>query len=80
VVRVWRALPEHLVLFVDLESRLFEMLDDPWGEHLPGIVRRVFCQEPSQQDAAAGDREADRERELVAEGAVVHGCCSGFVR
>ena len=75
-----RALPEHLLGFVDLETRLLEVLDHPVGEHLTGIVRRVFRQEPPQQIAATGDREADRECELVAKGAVIHlRVCSGSV-
>jgi hypothetical protein len=67
VVRGRRALPEHLALFVDLETRLLQVLHDPLGQLRPGIIRRVFCQEPPQQSATARDREADRERELVAE-------------
>jgi hypothetical protein len=34
-------LVEHLALFVDLETRLLEMLDHPLGELRPGMVRRV---------------------------------------
>jgi hypothetical protein len=72
MVRARRALPEHLVLFVDLETRVFEVLDHAGGEHLAGIVRRMLRHEPPQQGSAAADREADREGELVAEGAVIH--------
>lgn len=32
----------------------------------------MLCQEPAQQIAATGDREADRERKLGAERAVIH--------
>jgi hypothetical protein len=71
LVRARRALPEHLVLFVDLETRPLEMIDHPGGEHLPGIVRRVLGQEPTQQGTAARDRKADREGKLVAERAVI---------
>jgi hypothetical protein len=51
---------------------LLEVLHDPLGEHLPGIVRRVFLEDPAQQIAAPRDREADRECELVAERVVIH--------
>jgi hypothetical protein len=67
-----RSLPEHLVLFVDLEPRLLQVLYDPLGEHLAGIVRRVFRQEPSHQATTTRDREADRKSELIAKGAVIH--------
>jgi hypothetical protein len=50
VVRARRAFPEHLVLFVDLETRLLQVLHDPLGELLAGIVRRVFCQDPGTRD------------------------------
>jgi hypothetical protein len=68
-----RALPEHLALFVDLlKPDLLKVLHDPLGEHLAGIVRGVLGQEPAQQGTAARDRKADRECQLVAEGAVIH--------
>jgi hypothetical protein len=73
VVRARRALPHHLLGFVDLETRLLEVLDHPIGKHLARIVRRVFLEDPAQQLPAARDREADREGELVAERAVIHG-------
>jgi hypothetical protein len=72
MVRDRRALPEHLVLFVDLETCLLEMLDHSRGELLASIVRRVLRQEPAQQGTAARYRKADRECELVAERAVIH--------
>ena len=68
-----RALPHDLIGFVDLEARELEMIDDPLGEHLPGIVGRVLLEEPAQEIAAPRDRKADREAELGAEGAVIHG-------
>jgi hypothetical protein len=43
------------------------MRNDPLGELVAGIVRRVLLEDPTQQIAAPGDREADREGELVAE-------------
>ena len=49
------------------------MLDHPVGELPARIVGDVLLEETPQKIAAAGDREADRERELVAEGAVIHG-------
>ena len=49
------------------------MRNDPLGQHLPGIVRRVLLEEPAQEIAAPRDRKADREGELGAEGAVIHG-------
>jgi hypothetical protein len=61
-----RALPEHLLGFVDLETRLLEMLDHPRSQLLAGIVWRVFLEDPAQQSTTARDREADREGELVA--------------
>jgi hypothetical protein len=42
------------------------------GGHLTGIVRRVLPDQPAQQIAAKGHREADREGELIAERTVVH--------
>ena len=48
------------------------MLDHPLGELLASVVGNVILQEPAQEIAAAADREADREGELVTEGAVVH--------
>jgi hypothetical protein len=69
-----------LVGFVDLEPRELEMGNDPLGQHLPGIVRRVFLKEPSQEIAVPCDRKADREGELSAERAVIHGAaCSHSV-
>jgi hypothetical protein len=67
-----RTLPCNLLGFVDFETRLLEVLDHPGGELLAGIVRRVLGQDPAQQLPAARDREADREGELIAEGAVIH--------
>jgi hypothetical protein len=67
VVRARRAFPHNLLGFVDLETRLLEVLDHPLGEHLTGIVRRVLLEDPAQQGTAARNREANRERELVAE-------------
>ena len=49
------------------------MFYDALGEHLAGIVWRVFLDDPTQQGTTACDREADREGELVAEGSVIHG-------
>ena len=33
-----RALPEHLAIYVQIETRLLEVLDDPLGDLLPGIA------------------------------------------
>jgi hypothetical protein len=68
-----RALPHDLIGFVDLKPRELKMSNDPLGQHLPGIVRRVLPEEPAQQIAAPADRKADRKGELGAEGAVIHG-------
>jgi hypothetical protein len=38
VVRARRALPHNLLGFVDLETRLLEMLDHPGSQLLAGIV------------------------------------------
>ena len=73
VVRARRTLPHNLLGFVDFEARLLQVLYDPLGNLLAGIVRRVLLEQTPQQSAAAGDREADRECELVAEGAMIHG-------
>jgi hypothetical protein len=51
--------PKRLASLVDFESRLLKMLHDPLGEHLTGIVRRVFREEPTQQSTTARDREPD---------------------
>jgi hypothetical protein len=57
------------------------MLDHSLGEHLACVVWRVFRQKPSQQIAAAGDSEADREAELVVEGSGFTWCsCSVLIR
>jgi hypothetical protein len=66
-----RALPHNLLGFVDLETRLLEMLNHAGGELPAGIVRRVLRQEPAQQRTTARDREADRECQLVTKGAVI---------
>jgi hypothetical protein len=63
--------PERLAVFVDLETGLLEVPHDTLGELLAGIVRRVLLQHPAQQIAAPRDCEADRERERLAEAAVV---------
>ena len=68
-----RALSHDLIVFVDLKTRQLQVLYDPLGKHLPGIVRRVLLEEPAQEIPAPGDRKADREGELRAEGAVIHG-------
>jgi hypothetical protein len=52
-----------LLSFVDLETRLLQVLHDPLGEHLAGIVRRMLPDQPAQQVATPSDREADRECE-----------------
>jgi hypothetical protein len=61
--------PERLASFVDLESRLLEMLRPDLAA---GIIWRVLLKDPAQQIAAAGHREADREGELIAKRAVIH--------
>jgi hypothetical protein len=73
-----RALPHSLLGFIDLKTRLLQVLYHPVGELLAGIIRDVFLQEPAQQIAAATDREADGEGKLVAEGAVIHGGVFSF--
>jgi hypothetical protein len=65
--------PHDLVGFVNLETGLLQVLHDPLGELLAGIVRDVILEEPAQEIATAGDREADREGELGTERAVIHG-------
>jgi hypothetical protein len=65
-------LPHDLIALVDLKAALLKVLDHPLGEHLVGIIGHVILQEPAQEIAAACDREADREDELVAEWAVIH--------
>ena len=37
------------MLFVELEARLLEVLDNPLGELPPGIIRRVFSNQPAEQ-------------------------------
>ena len=56
-----RALPHDLVGFVDLKTRQFQMRNDPLGQHLPRIVRRVLLEQPAQEIAAPCDRKAYRE-------------------
>jgi hypothetical protein len=38
-----RTHPKRLAVFVQLETRLLEVLDDPFGELLLGVVGRVLC-------------------------------------
>jgi hypothetical protein len=64
--------PHNLLGFVDLETRLLQVLHHLLGELLARVVGDVLPQEPAQEIAAAADGEADRERKLVAEGAVIH--------
>jgi hypothetical protein len=47
------------------------VIHHPLGELLAGIIGHVLLEEPMQEVAAAGDRKADREGELVPEGAVI---------
>jgi hypothetical protein len=68
-----RATPHDLLTLIDLETRPLQVLNHPRGELLTGIVRYVLFEQPAQEVAATGDREADREGELVAEGSVIHG-------
>jgi len=47
----WRrrwALPQGPCLLVDLEPGLLELLDDPLGELVAGIIRRVFSKGPAE--------------------------------
>ena len=71
----WRRLPERLAVLVKLEARLLKVPDYPLGELLPGIVGRVFAHDPTQQIPAARDGEGNREGELIAEAAMIHGAC-----
>jgi hypothetical protein len=64
VVRGRRTLSCDLLSFVDLEARQLQVLRHPLGEHLARVVRRVLLKETAQQGAAAGDRNADRKREV----------------
>jgi hypothetical protein len=48
-----RALPQGPGLLVHLESRPLELLDDPFGEFVPGVIRSMLSKEPAQQVAAA---------------------------
>ena len=73
VARRRRALPHNLLAFVDLETGQLQVLDHPLGELLARVIGHVFLEQPAQEIAATADSEADREGELVAEGAVIHG-------
>jgi hypothetical protein len=44
-----RTLPHNLLTFVDLETRQLQVLHDPLGEHLAGIVRSVLLEETAQR-------------------------------
>jgi hypothetical protein len=68
-----RTLLHNLLALIDLETRLLQVLDHPLGELLARIIGHVVLQDSAQEIAATGDREAARERELIAEGAVIHG-------
>jgi hypothetical protein len=70
VVRAWRALPHDLLGFVDLEPRLLQVLYHPRGELLARIIGNVLLEKPAQKIPAAGDGEADRERELGERGLI----------
>jgi hypothetical protein len=72
VPRDRRPLPHNLIGFVDLEPRKFQVLDDSLGEHLARVVGGVLLENATQEVAAAADRKANRERELVAERVVIH--------
>jgi hypothetical protein len=48
------------------------VLHDARSELLARIIGYVIFEEPAHQIAAAGERKADRERELITKGAVVH--------
>jgi hypothetical protein len=48
------------------------VLDDPLGELLARVVGDVLSEKSAQEVATTGDREADREGELSAEGMAVH--------
>jgi hypothetical protein len=61
-----RALPHDLIGLVDLEARQLQVINHPLGELLAGIIGHVLLEEPAQKIAAAGDRKADREGELIA--------------
>jgi hypothetical protein len=56
MVRARRALPEHLALLVDLETRLLKVVDHPLGELVPGIVGLVFFHHSTEQIATPRDR------------------------
>jgi hypothetical protein len=74
-----RPLLHSLLGFVDLKREL-QLCDDALGELGSGVVRRMLLEQPAEQGAATGDREADREGEMVAEAAMIHGeACSCFV-
>jgi hypothetical protein len=47
-----RTLPHDLIGLVDLETREFQVLDHPLGEHLAGFVGGVLLQDAAQQVAA----------------------------
>jgi hypothetical protein len=53
------------MLVVNVIPGLLQVTDDPLGELVPGIVRRVFLQEAAQQPAAASESQADREHEAA---------------
>jgi hypothetical protein len=48
------------------------VLDHALRQLLSGGVGEVFFQQPAQQIAVAADREADREKQLIAKRALIH--------
>jgi hypothetical protein len=72
-----RALAQYPSLLVYLESRSLKLLDHPLGELAPGIVG-VLPKEPPEQVPAARQGEADREHQLSAERAMIHGVLFWF--
>jgi hypothetical protein len=69
------ALPQHPGILVQLEPRSLELPDHALGKLAPGIIRRMFSQDPAEQLPAARQGEADREHELGAERAMIHRPC-----
>lgn len=49
-----RAFPENLLALVGLESRLFQVLHDPLGEHLARIIGHMILEDAPQQIATTG--------------------------
>jgi hypothetical protein len=72
MARQRRPLSQGPGLLIQLEPGSLELLDDPLGELVAGIVKGMFLKEPAKQVAAPGQGEADREHELGAARVMIH--------